>query len=114
MRASDAGGTTVGMGGCLDRERAFWDRVLNQNYALAQEKAREVDAENATLNVRLPKLITSLRDMQLAWIAFRDATCDFELAQWGGGTGGGPALTACLMRETGEQALYLHDTWLSR
>ena len=45
--------------------------------------------------------------MQRAWIGWRDATCDYERAQWGGGTGGGPATVACLMRLTGEQALYL-------
>ena len=49
----------------------------------------------------------ALRAMQRAWIGFRDATCDYERSLWGGGTGGGPATAACLMRMTGEQTLYL-------
>ena len=45
--------------------------------------------------------------MQRAWIEYRDATCAYEAAQWGGGTGAGPAFAGCLMRLTAEQALYL-------
>jgi uncharacterized protein YecT (DUF1311 family) len=45
--------------------------------------------------------------MQRAWIGYRDAACDYERAQWGGGSGGGPATAGCLMRLTGEQALAL-------
>ena len=43
------------------------------------------------------------------WIGYRDATCDYERSQWGGGTGGGPATLGCLMRLTGEQTLYLEQ-----
>ncbi|MFT5363966.1 MAG: hypothetical protein ACI9VX_001592 [Dinoroseobacter sp.] len=45
--------------------------------------------------------------MQRAWIEYRDATCSYEAAQWGGGTGAGPAFAGCLTRLTAEQALYL-------
>jgi len=114
MSGSTMGGSTIGMGGCLDREREFWDGVLNANYVRAMDKARAMDAANAGTNVQLASVAQSLKDTQRAWIAFRDATCDYEMAQWGGGTGGSPALIACLMRETGEQALYLFDSWNSQ
>ncbi|MFV0515217.1 MAG: lysozyme inhibitor LprI family protein [Jhaorihella sp.] len=112
MSATPDGGTTVGMGGCLDRELAFWDGMLNRNYQALRDRAKRTDAEMRDLGASVTWLGQSLRDMQRAWIVWRDATCDFERAQWGGGTGGGPATYACLMRLTGQQALYLGDAWL--
>jgi len=54
-----------------------------------------------------PAQAEALRDMQRAWIAFRDATCTYEASQWSGGTGQGPAYEGCVMRMTAEQTLYL-------
>ncbi len=107
MKDTEGGETTVGMGGCLDAERAYWDTRLNAEYARLQSVAASADAELDTLDSAAPRLAPPLREMQRQWIAFRDATCDFERVQWGGGTGGGPATLECLMRLTGEQALYL-------
>ena len=104
-----SGGSTIEMSGCLDQERDLWDYALNENYRQAIEKAQRFDAENTHSKVEPP-----LREMQRAWIAFRDARCDFEMAQWGGGTGGSPAVTGCLMQATGEQALYLYESWLEQ
>ena len=112
MAAAPDGGTTVSMGGCLDRELSFWDGVLNANYQSARARARETDAEMQRIGASVQGLEAALRDMQRAWIAYRDATCEFERAQWGGGTGGGPAVVDCLMRMTGVQALYLGDASL--
>jgi uncharacterized protein YecT (DUF1311 family) len=112
MQATPSGETTVGMGGCLDRELRYWDQVLNSTYGQYQERASALDAENATISDNLPKLSVPLREMQRAWIPFRDATCDYERAQWGGGSGGGPATLRCHMRVTGEQALALDEQWL--
>ncbi len=106
MAATDMGGTTIGMSGCLDRELSFWDERLNIVYRNLREQERREDADMADLP-GAPKQAEALRDMQRAWIAFRDATCDYERAQWGGGTGGGPATVGCLMRMTGEQVIYL-------
>ena len=52
--------------------------------------------------------------MQRAWIAWRDAACLYEVSQWGGGTGGGPAGADCMMRLAGEQALALEDRLAQR
>ena len=99
------GSSTYGMGGCLDGELSFWDALLNENYRARMAQAKSADA--AETQDHLAIQAEALRDMQRAWITFRDAACDYERSQWGGGTGGGPATLACLMQLTGEQALRL-------
>ncbi len=37
----------------------------------------------------------------------RTAACAYEASRWGGGTGAGPAATACFLDLTGRQALAL-------
>lgn len=106
MNATDMGGTTVGMGGCIDSELTYWDDRLNASYGSLRAKDRSEDAEFGG-SAGYASQAEALRDMQRAWIVWRDATCDYERAQWGGGTGGGPATLGCLLRLTAEQALYL-------
>jgi uncharacterized protein YecT (DUF1311 family) len=108
MVATPGGSSTIGMGGCLDRELSYWDERLNASYSDLRASERSDDASYGGSAGYVSKA-DALRDMQRAWIAFRDATCDYERAQWGGGTGGGPATVACLMYMTGEQTLYLES-----
>lgn len=110
----DGGSTTVGMGYCLQSEAEYWDGRLNDAYKplMASEKAN--DAEMAEIGATVPKTAEALRDMQRAWIAYRDAACLYEYAQWGGGTGGGPASAGCIMQLTGEQALKLEARLVGR
>ena len=96
MIDNPGGFSTAGMGGCLDQERAWWDARLNDVYARLLNQ-----------HTGQPAVQDNLRDMQRAWITYRDARCDYELVQWDGGTGGGPALLACLMVATAEQTLVL-------
>ncbi|MEO3413809.1 lysozyme inhibitor LprI family protein [Roseovarius sp. CAU 1744] len=114
MSATPGGHTTVGMAGCLDAERQYWDNRLNAAYQSRMAQAKAVDAEMAELGATVSSQADALREMQRAWIPFRDGKCGFEYSQWGGGTGGGPAITACLMNETGEQTLYLENSGLGR
>jgi uncharacterized protein YecT (DUF1311 family) len=93
MEAPD-GYTTPGMIGCLHRELQLWDAMLNDRYGRLME-------------VLEPEETTALRSAQRAWIASRDAACAFESMTWQGGTGGGPAGTGCLMRETAWRAIFL-------
>ena len=95
------------MGGCLSLELTFWDNLLNANYKQRMSVAKEIDAEMQELGATVPLQAPALRDMQRAWITYRDATCDYARSQWGGGTGGGPATVSCLLDLTGQQALYL-------
>lgn len=98
------GSSTVGMGFCLDRELAWWDGLLNQNYTQLRQAMQAAD-EGLPDNLAIQA--SSLRDMQRAWIGYRDARCSHEASLWQGGTGAGPATLQCLLQETAEQALYL-------
>jgi uncharacterized protein YecT (DUF1311 family) len=105
------GDTTIGMMECLDAEVGYWDARLNTAYAERVAIAKEQDAEMRNLGSAAASIEESLRAMQRAWIAFRNASCLYEQAQWMGGTGGGPATAACHMHETARQALKLEGWW---
>lgn len=107
--ATPDGFTTVGMGFCLGRELEYWDGRLNAAYGALREIEAAADAGMRELGATVPSMADALRDAQRAWIAFRDADCAYELSQWGGGSGGGPATGRCLMQMTGERALALED-----
>ncbi len=102
------GGSTVGMGACLSFEWEYWDARLNENYRVLRAEEAQADIDMAGDRGAVPRA-EALRDMQRAWIAFRDATCTYERSQWGSGTGGGPIEAGCHLRLTGEQALYLES-----
>lgn len=110
VNATEMGGTTVGMGGCLSNELAFWDARLNRIYGQVRALEKQRDRENADIGATLPSSEAALRDMQRAWIPYRDARCAYEHTQWGGGTGGGPAVLACLMDATAQQTLLLEQS----
>jgi len=103
------GYTTVGMVDCLGREVDYWDGRLNAAYGSLIETEKQIDAELDEIGSAAPKLAPALREMQRTWIGFRDATCTYEVTQWGGGTGGGPAFQDCQMRLTARQAMSLED-----
>lgn len=90
------GYSTVAMKGCLHSELSYWDTRLNASYKRLRKAGGEHNPD-------------ALRDMQRAWIAFRDGKCGYETALWGDGTGGGIAWGGCMMDETGRQALFLEN-----
>ena len=101
--------STVGMTGCLGGELDYWDARLNAAYGALMQVEGRVEAEMAEAGSSASKPAEALRDMQRAWIAWRDASCLYERSQWGGGTGGGPASADCAMRLTAAQAMALED-----
>lgn len=107
IEESEGGGTTVEMSGCFALELQYWDDRLNAAYRTVRAAAKRLDAEMKEIGSSAPSQADALRDMQRAWIKFRDATCAYERSLWGGGTGAGPASVACMMNETAEQALFL-------
>ncbi|THD82818.1 DUF1311 domain-containing protein [Aliigemmobacter aestuarii] len=107
MNGSDIGGSTVGMNLCIGAELGWWDTRLNAAYRVLMAQNEATDAEMAELGTSAPKMAPALRDMQRAWIAFRDAACAYEVTWWGGGTGGGPAWNGCMMDLTARQTLRL-------
>ncbi len=108
------GYTTVGMSSCLGMELGYWDARLNAAYGALGDLEKAQDAEIKELGSAAPSMSAALRDMQRAWIAFRDASCAYEASQWGGGTGAGPASVECAMRLTATQALVLEDRFDSK
>ena len=109
MSNNDGGETTVGMGFCADAELNYWDAKLNAVYKKLVEAEKANDAEAKKEGWNAPEKLAPLKDMQRKWIGYRDALCDYEYSQWGGGTGGGPAIISCLMGETARQALILEN-----
>lgn len=110
--ATPSGGSTYGMGGCLNMEAEWWDTYLNQAYGDLRKREKRDDAEMAADGFNGPKKAPALKAMQRAWITYRDTTCSYEYSQWGGGTGGSPASVGCVMRMTGEQTIYLLNSSL--
>jgi uncharacterized protein YecT (DUF1311 family) len=78
---------------CYSREQAVWDDILNKSYQFLRERLEKDQ-------------VVKLREMQRAWIASRDKTCDF-LYDYFQGTMANPMIAACTSRATGMQALYL-------
>lgn len=98
------GDSTFGMGFCLDNELQYWDDKLNGAY---QQLRDVMQMSDASLPDNLAVQADTLRDMQRAWITYRDARCGHEASLWQGGTGASPAFLNCMMHLTAEQALYL-------
>lgn len=106
METSEGGYSTNGMSGCTDRELAWWDERLNTVYRATRSRLAAIDAEMPSY---APSQVEALKEMQRAWIPFRDAKCQFVASEWSGGSGAGPATLWCLMDETARQALYLEQ-----
>lgn len=109
--ATDGGDSTYGMSFCFEGEWKLWDKRLNEAYGKRLQEAKKTDAEMQSIKATVQSMEAALRQMQRAWIAFRDAACLYEASKWQGGTGAGPAATACLMQETARQALILEGWW---
>lgn len=110
MEASQGGYSTPVMAGCMDAEREYWDGQLNVAYGDLRARAQLFDADPPIDGLPpRPSDTDALRDMQRAWIAYRDATCRYEELQWWGGSGASGAYIGCLMRLTGEQTLTLRS-----
>lgn len=107
--AAPLGGSTMGANACIDGELGWWDQRLNAAYKGLLHQAAGNDAEFPPPEGQVGQT-DALRNMQRAWIAFRDATCEYEYTQWFGGSGGSPAYSWCMMRMTAEQAIYLENT----
>ncbi len=103
----EGGSSTSGMSTCLAAEADQWDGFLNAAYETVLAESGRTDAEMKKLGSAAPPEVPALRDMQRAWIAYRDAACTYEASRWGGGSGAGPAASDCMMQLTARQALRL-------
>jgi uncharacterized protein YecT (DUF1311 family) len=78
---------------CYRVEQEIWDGLLNETY---KELQGDLDEDQKT----------KLRDMQRAWIAARDATCEFYHVKIQGSMAV-PMSANCLLGETARRALFL-------
>lgn len=97
--------TTLDMNACRGAEADWWDGRLNATYGDLRRliETREAGSEPGSEQSR----IESLREMQRAWIGWRDAACAFEGDEYAGGTLAGTVRAGCLMQRTAHQALWL-------
>lgn len=75
--------TQLAMNTCAAKDLDREDARLNKNYRELQAK---LDADRRT----------ALRDVQVAWLKFRDLQCDFQAAQYEGGSIYPMVRAACL------------------
>lgn len=94
MEAPD-GGTTLGITDCFERETGWWDARLNQTYKLLQENLSNEE-------------FSKLKEVQRAWMAFRDAQCRFTYDFYAPGSIRQTYTAACYLRETARRAIDLH------
>ena len=76
---------------CFRAEQAIWDELLNDNFGKLRDGLDD-DQKG------------KLRDMQRAWIAYRDTTCQFYYDKIQGSMAT-TMIAACLARETARRAL---------
>ena len=88
-----AGQSSQGAAACYRAEQEIWDDILNENFRVLRDGLDE------------PQKV-KLRDMQHAWIEYRNTTCQFyhDKIQ---GTMANEMTAACLARETARRALLL-------
>jgi uncharacterized protein YecT (DUF1311 family) len=79
---------------CFRIETVIWDAILNENYKQLTDTLDDKDDQN------------KLKEMQRAWIAYRDTTCDFYWYKIHG-TMAEPMTAACQLRETARRAMLL-------
>lgn len=103
--ATPNGSTTAGMVSCTASETAIWDEFLNQTYQDLRAQMREMDASDYVGD--MPRAADALRDAQRAWIAFRDAECNFEWAMFQEGSMRSLVASSCIQEHTARRALEL-------
>jgi uncharacterized protein YecT (DUF1311 family) len=107
MQAGPDGQTTSGMVECLASEAGAWDRLLNAEYALTRDWARALDDADRPYGAESARRVDSLRTAQRAWIAFRDAECDFAGSLHGSGSLGRILGADCFLQMTATRTIDL-------
>jgi uncharacterized protein YecT (DUF1311 family) len=96
VQPCEGNGSQAEASACAHREYKAADAELNKVYG---RLAGVLDAEDKA----------SLKESELAWIKYRDATCAFESSQYKGGTMRPMIESVCLARVTKARAAELKD-----
>lgn len=107
MDSQDGGHTTLGMTFCLGAEADVWDGFLNAEYRETRAWAEAADADEAVYFPEYAVRAEKLLDAQRAWIAFRDAECALDYAEWGAGSMRNIAYADCRLKMTAERTIEL-------
>ncbi|QBF26343.1 DUF1311 domain-containing protein [Pseudomonas tructae] len=94
--------TEAQMYDCMQQALKRSDRQLNELYHALVARFKD---EGATPG--RPTQDLALKKAQRAWIAFRDASCEFETYESVGGSGYGTIHTHCLLQQTQARVEYL-------
>jgi uncharacterized protein YecT (DUF1311 family) len=87
-------GSNLGTADCYRIETVIWDAILNDNYKELMQAIDDKGDQN------------KLKEMQRAWIAYRNTTCDFYWYKIHGSMSV-PMTAACQLRETARRAMLL-------
>lgn len=90
---------------CADLDYQVADEELNAIWPemLAYAKARDEDVAPMAKDMGVPTTLEAMKTAQRAWIAYRDAQCEFEAYEVFGGTAQPMVGSLCLARLTGER-----------
>ena len=89
--ATECGGSSqVEIGNCVADTLARVDATIEVFLGFAKSSAEELDGVTGRV-VTVPALDAA----QAAWLAYRDAHCDYVGATFGGGSGTGIAINSC-------------------
>lgn len=96
------GGPNMVLAACHEAEAAAWDDALNEAYRDLMILAR--DREGWDVGYEAGSLVNALRDMQRAWVVYRDKSCGNAAALAAPfGSAAGPAFAECQMEQTARQ-----------
>lgn len=95
--------TEADMYECLTHQLKEADIALNKAYRVLTARYKE----NEPSPVQGKPQGSYLKKAQIAWIKFRDESCDFETYESITGSGFGTIYTACLLEKTQERVNYL-------
>ena len=109
METQDGGESTLGMTSCLNAEADVWDGFLNDEYRRTRDWARRADEDEAVLFPEYAVRSDKLLEAQRAWIAFRDAECALDYAEWGSGSMRNIAYADCRMTMTADRTIDLRQ-----
>ena len=109
IAAIGADGATPALAFCGQVEAEAWDGPLNEAYQALVVQAKEADAHYRTIDGLEGFAVEeeSLRAAQRAWLAFRQAECDYAYARQGSGSLRGIVHPGCLASFTARRTIEL-------
>lgn len=109
MEGEDGGYSTYGMVRCTAAETQVRDKFLNASYQKQMQGMHQMDASEATQFPEFAHRAKALRDVQRAWVIFRDAECGLAYAMWGAGSMRQIAGASCVLEMTADRAIVMES-----